>query len=117
MRTVDARAGQGHVRRVQAEAQVGERATRHIGEQLGRRLVHPAAVVADEVDVAVLVLGVGRRPVPEMGVPDDAELLEQVQRPVHGRDVHRRCRRLDPGAHLLGCRVPQLLTASSTSWR
>lgn len=37
----------------------------------------------------VLIGGVGRRAVAEMGVPYDADLFEQVQRAVDGRDVHR----------------------------
>ena len=43
--------------------------------------------VADDVDVLVLGRAVGRRAVAEVGVPDEAELLEQLERAVDGGDV------------------------------
>ena len=42
-----------------------------------------------------------RRPVPEVGVPDEPQLFEQVQRAVHGRDVHPDCFELDRGQDLM----------------
>ena len=55
---------------------------------LGRQLGNPAAVAADQVDV----LGLGRevvagRSVAQVGVADEAELLEQFQGPVDRGDV------------------------------
>ena len=49
-----------------------------------------AAGVADHVDVVVLGRPVGRRAVPEVGVPHQAELLEQLERAVDGGDVDAR---------------------------
>ena len=60
----------------------------------GGDLLDRAAVAADQVHV-VVVGGdrVGRGAVPEVGVADQAELLEQLEGPVDGRDV-------DPGRRL-----------------
>jgi hypothetical protein len=44
---------------------------------------------------------VGRRPVPEVGVGDHADLLEQLERAVDGRDVDPARGLLDLGADLL----------------
>jgi len=42
------------------------------------------------VDVVVLGRAVRRRAVAEVRVPDELQLLEQLERPVHGGDVHAR---------------------------
>jgi hypothetical protein len=51
-------------------------------------LGHPLAPAADQVHV-LSVLGevIGRRPVVQVAVFNQAKLLEQLERPVYGRDV------------------------------
>ena len=52
-------------------------------------LADPAAAPADDVQVGgVLGEVVARRPVVDVGVPDQAELLQRLERPVHGRRGH-----------------------------
>ena len=65
-----------------------------------------AATPADEVDM----LRVGRqvipvRSVPEMGVRDEADLLEQLKGSVNGGEIDSDCRLLDLGVDLLGSSV------------
>ena len=85
---------------------------------------------AAQMDGAILVVSAADGPMPQtrehillsrqVGVPyivvflnkadmvDDAELLEQVERPVDGGDVHGRGRRLHPCTHRFRRRVPEL---------
>ena len=85
--------------------------------QLGGDLGDRAAAVADQVHVLVLLLGVGRRAVPEVRVPHQADPLQQVQRAVDGGDVHRRRRGCTSVQICSGVACPSSRTASSTSWR
>ena len=64
-----------------------------VGGHRDVRLDHVRAVPADQVDVVVPVGEVvRRRAVPEMGMADQPELLQQLQRPVDGGDVDPRRR-------------------------
>ena len=76
----------------------------------GRRLVrHPTTLATDQVDVLGLRRGmVGRRTVAEVGMLDEADLLEQLQRAVHRRDVHAGRPLHDPGMHILRRRVAEV---------
>ena len=74
---------------------------------VGGDLGHPPAGVAHQVHVLVLLRGVGGRAVPEVGVADQADPLEQVERAVDRGDVHRRCRGLHVGADPLRGGVPE----------
>ena len=76
---------------------LGERA-----QQIGRDLGDVTADPADEVDVLLLPHRmVGGCPVREVGVGDEAELLEQLQRPVDRGDVHTGSRLGYRGVHLI----------------
>jgi hypothetical protein len=55
--------------------------------ELGRRVDHVAAVVADDVDVVVLGGSVRRCAVVKVGVPHHADLLEQFEGAVHGGEI------------------------------
>ena len=61
-----------------------------------RELLDVLAALADEVLVVLVREVVHRAAVAEVDVVDDAELLECVERPVDGGDVHRR----EPALHL-----------------
>jgi 4-amino-4-deoxychorismate lyase len=56
-------------------------------DELGVGVVDAAAGVADDVHVLVLGRPVRRGPMTEVGVPDEPDLLQQLQRPVDGGDV------------------------------
>jgi len=87
------------------------RAPQPLGEllqQLRLGLDDRPAPVADQVDVLVLVLGVARGAVAEVGVPDQSDPLHQVERPVHGGDVDGGRGPLHAGADLLRGGVPEL---------
>ena len=81
--------------------------------------MHHVAVPADQVHVVVAVGEVvGRRAVPEVGVADQAQLLQQLQRPVDGGDVDAATRSCAPRRGCRpGSRAPRWSTASSTSCR
>ena len=55
--------------------------------QVGFGVDHGTAAVTDDMHVLVLGGPEGRRAVPEVRMPYEPEALEQLQRPVHGRDV------------------------------
>src|SRR5262249_59757984 len=85
---VGAAAEDGEVADVGLEAvaflQCGDQRVDGVGADLG----DPAAVAADQVHVGGVAGPVlGGRPVPEVGVGDHADLLEQFERAVDGRDV------------------------------
>jgi len=73
--------------------------------QFGGHFHDDPALVADQVDVLVLTGRVGGRAVAEVGVAHEADAVEQVERAVDRRDVHRRGRALDLHADLLRRRV------------
>src|SRR5581483_10038465 len=82
----------------------GDQGTDRVRADLG----DPAAVAADQVHV----VGVGGqvvrgRAVPEVGVRDHADLLEQLERAVNGRDVDAARGLLDLSADLLRGRVTE----------
>lgn len=81
--------------------------SREVVEQLVRNLLHLAALMADEVHVLVVASRVRRRAVPDVCVPHQPEVFQQVKRPVNGGDVDRRGRLLDAFAHLFRCGVFQ----------
>jgi hypothetical protein len=67
-----------------------------------------AATAADKVDVLRIrrqVIPV--RSVPEMGVRDEADLLEQLEGAVNGGEIDSDCRLLDLGVDLFGSSVLQ----------
>lgn len=94
--------------RIQYEPVSRAQCSREVGEQLPRRLLEPAAPFADQMQVFVLVRGVRRCALPDLGVPQQSELFEQVERPVHGRDVDRRRRLLYGATHAFRGRVAEL---------
>ena len=75
----------GHVGDVGAEAALRGEPVDELGRERHRHLVDGVAAEADEVDVRP-VIGelIGRRAVVEMGVRDDAEPLERLERAVDG---------------------------------
>src|SRR5215469_3091868 len=75
---------------------------------LGGQLGHPATLAADQVHVLRLRREmVAGRAVPEVGVGDQAELLEQLERAVDRGEVHAPRRLVHLGADLLGRGVMQ----------
>lgn len=86
--------------RIEYKPTVRAQCSGQLGEQFARHLVHSAASMADQVNVLVFVRGVGRRTVPEMGVPHQIHLLEQVERAVDRGDVDRRRGASNVLAHL-----------------
>lgn len=92
---VAALAEDGEVRSVEDEPAlvpqpVGERV-----DQIRRRVDDGSARVAHDVDVVVASRSVSRGPVPEMSVLDQADLLQQLEGAVDGRDVDVRDRLAD----------------------
>ncbi len=71
-------------------------------QRLGRHLHHPAASLAHQVLVVVVGEVEDRRAVGQVGVVDDAQLLEGVEGPVDGGDVHRREAAVHLGGDVLG---------------
>ena len=81
----------------------------HLSQDLGRHLLDPITASADEVYVCPLARRViGRRAVPEVGVVDQAELLEQLEGPVDGRNVDAAGHLANLGDDVLGGGVPEL---------
>lgn len=77
-------------------------------EQLERRLGDPAAVAADQVDVLVFAdTVVGRRAVRQVRVGNQAEFLQQLQRPIDRGDIHPGRGPGHLAVHLIGRGVPQ----------
>lgn len=75
-----------HVRQIDREAATGLDRGDHLRRLIGPDLPRAAAVLA--VEVAVLALGQDVELLPSVGavgMTDEAELLEDVERPVHGR--------------------------------
>lgn len=93
----------GEVRAVENEPALGKQALRKRFDERRIRIDDRAAGVTDDVDVLVLSRSVGRRTVPEMGMSDEPDLLEQFQRAVDGGDVDA----LDRFTDLLGRCVPE----------
>ncbi len=79
-----------------------------IAELLRGNLEDLAASVAHQVHVLMRLGGVARRTVPEVGVSDQFEALQQVERAVDGGDVDCRCDSLDVFANPLRGGVLQL---------
>src|SRR3954465_8974405 len=78
----------GEVTGVDGEPVLGRDPAHRTLDDLCRHLLDASALPADEVEVVRVVGGVvGRRAVAEMGVGDEAELLEQLERAIDGRDV------------------------------
>jgi hypothetical protein len=73
---------------------------------LDRQVVLRPAPGARQVNVLDLVGAVILGAALEMGVADDADGLQQRQRPVHGRGVDRGEAPLDPTGQVLGSDVP-----------
>src|SRR6185437_758775 len=106
---VRAAAVHGQVAHVGLEAVLAVQRGDQRADLLRADLGDPAALRADQVHVCGLGRQVvARRPMPEMGMRDQAELFEQLQRPVDGGDVHPAGGLLDVGADLLGSGVLQL---------
>src|SRR5690348_1156615 len=79
----------GEMARVHGKAVLGGDAADGTFDDLHRHLFDATALAADEVEM-VRVVGrvVGRRPVPEVGVRHEPELLEQLEGSVDRGDVH-----------------------------
>lgn len=91
------------MRPVEGESAFAGEAIGEFVDQIGGRVDDGAAGVADDVHVIVVGRAVGRRAVTEVGVPHQADLLEQFEVSVDRRDV-------DSGdciADLLRRRMPQ----------
>src|SRR5688572_21057078 len=92
----------GEMPPVEGEAVVGLQLADE-GAQLGQGdLLDAVARLAVEVLVALVGQVVDGPAVPEVDVVDDLELLERLEGPVHGRQIHGREPRLDGGGDLLG---------------
>ena len=117
------RAGLGRLRRAVGAApedrevlHVGLEAERapqlrgEVGDHVHVGLDDVRAVPADEVDVVMAVRQVVRRgAVPEVGMADQPELLQELQGPVDGGDVHARRRPAHLAEDVVGRRVLQLV--------
>lgn len=93
---------------VEHETMLGEDPLGHRGKQIGRCLDHLSTPVANQMHMFVVTRRIGRRAVTEMRVVDQTQLLQQVQRPVHGGDVDGWRDPLDALADLLGGGMPKL---------
>ena len=94
-------AGDGEVVGVDLEAVTGQDAGLQLVEQGGVGLDDAAAGLADEVLVGDRLVEVPRgRPVPEVGVVGDAELLEAIQTAVDGGLVDLGVPGMDVGGEL-----------------
>ena len=106
-----ARPGERHVTHVDGETQIGRQTFRRAVEQVRRGRGDLAAGLADDVQVRVLGGVVDRRALAQVGVPDQAEPLEQLEVAVDGRGVGRGAARAgllaQPRADRLGGGVVQ----------
>ena len=99
---------QREVSDVQLESVLVAQRFLHIVEEVRGHVDHGAAFLADEMlmrDTNV----VDRRPVTDVGVRDDAELLERIERPVHSRQVDFGVRALDRRGEILRGHVTRCL--------
>ncbi len=74
---------------VQHEVESVRQLFSELGELLGGYLGELPTMVAHQVHVFMLMDGVSRRTMPEMGVPDQVQALEQVEGAVDRGDVDR----------------------------
>ena len=98
---------------VRDEAVAGDHLVRELLRAADVGRLDVAAAPAHQVDV----VGMGGeviagRAVPEVGVRDDAEFLEELQRAVHGRGAHRRRHRLHLLPDLVGRGVAEPLQSA-----
>ena len=117
-----ARPGQRHVTHVDGETQIGRQTFRGAVEQVRRDRGDLPAGLADDVQVRVLGGVVDRRPLAQVGVPDQAEPLEQLEVAVDRRGVRRGAARARPPRAAgrrspRGWRAPAPSTAASTCVR
>src|SRR6266511_5499868 len=92
---------------VHREAALRSEPLHQVGDQPGGLLHHVTATAADKVQVFILGRVVRRGAVVKVGVPDQAELLEQLQGAVDRGDVDRRCGALHLGGQPVRRRVAQ----------
>ena len=76
------------MRPVEHESVSSEQPPLELVDQIGGGIDHRPAAVADDMDVVVLGRPVGRRTVAEVGVAHQADLLEELEGPVDGSEVH-----------------------------
>ena len=104
VRTVAAPPEHGEMRPIEQESLLPAQSFGQIVGQRMRGVDHPSAGVAHHVDV-VVVRGPKRRwAVAQMGMPNQADALEQFERPVNGSDVYAR----NSLADLLRCGMTEL---------
>ena len=87
IRTFGATTEDGEVMRVDGEPELALGLAGQFGEELISRFDPLPAPVADEVGMGVRGQQVGGRPMAQMGVLDDAQLLELLQIAVDGREM------------------------------
>ncbi len=88
IKTIAAATENGEMRSVDGESAFIEQPADEAVDQVVRRIDHATTIVADNVDMFVVGQPKRRGPVAEVGVPQQAQLLEQLNGPVDGRGVH-----------------------------
>src|SRR5919109_1371273 len=86
---------------IDLEAELSLEHPQKVAQLRSRQLLDSFAPLADEVLVCVVGTVIDRAAVPEVDEIDHAELLERLERPVDGRDVHRRKPLLNPARDLI----------------
>ena len=100
---VAAPAEDGEVRAIQHEAVLAGQTLLELVDEIGRRIEHRAAGVAHHVDVVVLGRPVRGCAVTQVGMAHEAELLEELERAIDGREIDFR----DGLTDLFRCRVAE----------
>ena len=80
---------------IQHEVAVGKQPAFQIVDQITGCIEHPAALVTHHVDVVVLDRSIRRRAMPEVGMPNEPDRLEELESPVHRGEVDLRHRFAD----------------------
>lgn len=107
---LDAPAVNRHVRNIGDEPMISLQTAHELRRHLGWHAGNFRAQVADQVDVHVLIdCVVGRCPMSDVSVGDEADILEDFEGAVHGRQVDAGRRALDLDEDLLGRSVTQPL--------
>ena len=91
----------GEVPAVELEAELVLEHAEERAQLRDRHLLDPFAALAEQVLVGLVREVVDGPPVTEVDMVDDPQLLERLERSVHGREVHRREAGLHRGRDLL----------------
>jgi len=102
-RAVGASPEDGEVRAIHREITLGQQTSRERVDEVRGHVHHSPAEMTDHVDVLIVGGPERRRAMTQVGVAHEAEVLEQLQRAIHGGDVDVR----HGIADLLGGRMAQ----------